>query len=709
MRGPLIVLALAALAGCSGGGGEVVVVAFGLDNRVEVTTLTFPTGLPQPGALTAVRAFPNLGFNRPVFLTAPSDGTNRIFVVEQDGRIYVFPNDRNVVGRTLFLDITGPVSRAGNEEGLLGLAFHPAYASNGYFYVYYSMANPRRSRISRFTVSAGDPNVADAGSELILLEFNQPFGNHNGGCLLFGPDGKLYISSGDGGSGNDPQNNAQNLGTLLGKILRLNDDGTVPADNPFIAQAGARGEIWAYGLRNPWRMSFDRNTGDLWCGDVGQNRVEEIDLIVRGANYGWRDFEGDRPNIPGGLPPFTPPVATYTHALGFSVTGGYVYRGTRVPSLFGAYMYADFVTNRVWALVWDGNQVVTNAQVMTASGGVASFGEDEAGELYFCSFDGNIYEFQDSGGGAPGLPQTLSATGIFSDTANLVPAPGVIEYDLNSPLWSDNARKRRWIALPGTARITFHPTDAWQFPIGTVFVKHFELDLAPGNVQRLETRVLIRHDSGWQGYTYRWNAQQTDANLIAGAETAVFTVEDPQAPGGQRDQTWPFPSRADCLTCHTAASGRVLGVRTRQLNRGFLYPSVTDNQLRTWNHLNLFATDIGNHEQYDALPNPADATAPTADRARAYLAANCAMCHLPNGPTPVNIDLRYGIPTSQMNTHNVAASSGGVRLVPGASATSVLWQRLGLLNNLRMPPLASNLVDANGRTLIGLWIDQGGN
>ena len=241
-----------------------------------------------------------------------------------------------------------------------------------------------------------------------------------------------------------------------------------------------------------------------------------------------------------------------------------------------------------------------------------------------------------------------------------------------------------------------------------MLVKHFELDLAPGSVQRLETRVLIRQDSGWQGYTYRWNAQQTDANLLAGAETAVFLVEDPQAPGGQRNQTWQFSSRADCLTCHTSASGRVLGIRTRQLNRDFSYPSVSDNQLRAWNHVNLFTTDIGDQEQYDALPDPADAAAPTADRARAYLATNCAMCHLPNGPTPVNIDLRFGIPSAQMNTHNVAASSGGIRLTPGTKETSVMWQRLGLLDNLRMPPLASNLVDADARTLIGLWIDQGG-
>lgn len=357
------------------------------------------TGPVQPlqASLMAEGAFPRLRFTNPLFITHAGDGSNRLFVVEQAGRIRVFPNDPSAASAGSFLDISGRVL-SGGEMGLLGLAFDPNYAANGFFYVNYTLDNPRRTRVSRFRVSTADPNTADSGSETVLLEFAQPFSNHNGGMLAFGPDGKLYVSSGDGGSGNDPENNAQSLSTPLGKILRINPDGSVPAENPFTSTAGARGEIWAYGLRNPWRMSFDRLTGRLWAGDVGQNAREEIDIIVRGGNYGWRVYEGARANInPDRLPlsAFIAPIHEYDHSQGRSITGGYVYRGPGLPAFQGAYFYADFISGRVWALVSDGNAgtVVSNTQVATIPN-PSSFGEDEAGELYVTSFDGNIYRFR---------------------------------------------------------------------------------------------------------------------------------------------------------------------------------------------------------------------------------------------------------------------------------------------------------------------------
>ena len=276
----------------------------------------------------------------------------------------------------------------------------------------------------------------------------------------------LYIASGDGGSANDPQNNAQNLGTLLGKLLRITPSGSIPADNPFVADPNARGEIWAYGLRNPWRFSFDRQTGTLWLGDVGQGDFEEIDIIRRGGNYGWRVYEGNRSNInPGNLPPsaFDEPVYTYGRSLGRSVTGGYVYRGSLLPSLVGAYFYADFSTGLVWALVHDGTQVLSNTHVATLSS-PASFGEDRDGEIYVCSFDGGIYGFEETAGGGPQLPALLSETGLFIDTANLLPQAGLIEYEVNSPRWSDGARTRQWLALPGLTTIDFEATAFWGFP-----------------------------------------------------------------------------------------------------------------------------------------------------------------------------------------------------------------------------------------------------
>ena len=718
MRNGLLLMVLLVGAGCgggSGGGGGSSAAPSGLEQRTAVTGLQFPTGQPQPGALTPVVAFPALSFASPAGLTFAPDGSNRVFVTELDGRVLVFPNNAAVTpaGVAEFLNLTpanGGQLISGGENGLLGLAFHPDYASNGLFYVSYTVNNPPRTRLSRLQVSA-DPNRANHASETILLEIDQPAGNHNGGCVSFGPDDKLYWSSGDGGNQHDPNERAQDPTFLLGKLLRLNPDGTVPGDNPFVGQPGYRPEIWAIGFRNPWRFSFDRSTGELWLGDVGQFSIEEIDLVTRGANYGWDFFEGTALHEGNADPSlFVPPVYEYSRALGRSVTGGFVYRGPSLASLVGAYVYADFISGQVWALVYDGNQVVRNEAVATVFN-PASFGEDAAGELYVCSFDGNVYQFEETAPGpGPGVPQQLSATGLFADVQNLIPTPGLIEYEVNAPLWSDGARKRRWIALPGTSRVDFSPTDAWTFPVGTVLVKHFELD-TPTGIRRLETRVLVRSTMGWDSYPYRWNPAQLDADLLASAATETIAAVDANGQGFAVD--WFFPGPTDCSQCHTAAAGHVLGVNTRQLNRDFAYPRVRDNQLRAWNFIGLFDRDIGAATQYSALADPADDERDIATRARSYLAANCAQCHRPGGPTPVNMDLRFAIPVAQTNLIGVTAtaSAGGapnlLRIDPGSRQSSELWERLRRLDSWRMPPLASHRADALAIELVGAWIDAG--
>ena len=344
------------------------------------------------------RAFPNLSFERPVDLQNAGDGTDRLFVVEQAGRILVFPNDPAAASAGVFLDIRDRVNDGGNEEGLLGLAFHPEYKTNGSFYVYYSVSDPRRSRLSRFSVSSQDPNAADPASEEILLEVDQPYSNHNGGQISFGPDGYLYVALGDGGSGGDPQGNGQNRSTLLGKILRIDADRApygIPPDNPFAGNTqGYREEIFAYGLRNPWRFSFDRPTGRLWAGDVGQNKYEEIDIIEAGKNYGWNVMEGKHCYdadvcATGGL---TLPVWEYPHSEGQSITGGFVYRGAALPELAGKYIYADFVSGKIWALRYDGQTPPVNDLLIDTRLNISSFGVDEAGELYLCAFDKRIYK-----------------------------------------------------------------------------------------------------------------------------------------------------------------------------------------------------------------------------------------------------------------------------------------------------------------------------
>ena len=363
--------------------------------------------------------WPNVTMQRPVWFCEAPDGSGRKFVVEQRGRVLLLPQDQSATNAAVFLDLTDRKPYTSNEEGLLGLAFHPQFASNGRFFVNYTQTNPaRRTIISEFHVSQADRNNADRSSERVLIEQAQPFSNHKGGCTVFGPDGYLYVSFGDGGSANDPKENGQNLKTLLGKIIRLDVNTSssllpygIPRDNPFAGKGGgARGEIWAYGLRNVWRFSFDRETGQCWAGDVGQNKFEEVDLIVRGGNYGWNWREGFHDFKTNGTPPadarFIPPIVEYphlklydtntTHSPGLSITGGYVYRGTKLPALRGCYVYADFAAGTIWALRRDGDGRVVEKGVLyatpkaTPTKGVASFGEESDGELRVLVFEGTV-------------------------------------------------------------------------------------------------------------------------------------------------------------------------------------------------------------------------------------------------------------------------------------------------------------------------------
>lgn len=352
---------------------------------------------------------------RPIVLTHAGDGSNRVFVASQRGIIYVFPNDQEAAQATVFLDIEDvvPYDDKTNEEGFLGMAFHPRYAENGQFFVFHTTKDkPHQSAVFRYQVSASDPNRADPKSAVEILKWKKPYWNHDGGTIVFGPDGCLYVAIGDGGLANDPHNNGQNLGTWLGKILRIDVDRqdpgknyAVPRDNPFVDRSDALPEIWAYGLRNVWRMAFDPATGVLWAGDVGQDIWEEIDLIVKGGNYGWRLREGKHPFGPRGAearPDLVDPIWEYHHDVGKSITGGLVYRGKRLPELEGAYLYADYVTGKLWALWYDADQrrVTANREIPSAAIPVLSFGEDEQGEAYFMTYSPTgqgLYRFAPAG------------------------------------------------------------------------------------------------------------------------------------------------------------------------------------------------------------------------------------------------------------------------------------------------------------------------
>jgi quinoprotein glucose dehydrogenase len=394
---------------------------------VLVPLAVMGAGLP---AIKLTSAFPNLHFNRPLWMEEIPDDSHRLVVVEQDGKMLIFSRDSGVKEAKTFLDISSRKPHVENEEGLLAFAFHPQYRTNGLLYIDYVQQSPKRTLLSEFRVSKTDSNMADLASERVLMQVSQPYWNHKGGTMLFGSDGLLYVSLGDGGSGGDPHNVGQSLHHLLGKILRIDVNSRtgllgygIPKDNPFVGRdkagnpksdpfdtmpSGHRPEIWAYGLRNVWRMSFDRETGELWAGEVGQDKWEEVDIITRGGNYGWNvleslhDFKKGR--LQGGAA--IDPIIEYPHNArlaseckfpehtpGLSITGGYVYRGKKYPPLQGVYLYSDFVLGTVWGLKYENGKVVTHGVLLkeNAVRQISSFAEDRAGELYAISFDGSIY------------------------------------------------------------------------------------------------------------------------------------------------------------------------------------------------------------------------------------------------------------------------------------------------------------------------------
>lgn len=722
--------------------------------RVPNSTLAMPASPPTSG-FASTPAFPGLVFTNPVCLAYPPGETNRLFIVEKRGRVIVITN-LAAPTRTVFLDITAKVTTStsdsiADERGLLGLAFHPGYATNRYFYLFYTgnsssaAGSGLHDRLSRFVATAANANLALSSSEENLINQYDQANNHNGGDLHFGPDGCLYVSLGDEGDANDTRNNSQRIAKdFYAGILRIDVDKrpgslapnshaaattnyAVPPDNPWVGATNFNGstvdsnavrtEFWAVGLRNPWRMSFDSFTGALYCGDVGQGTREEIDIIVRGGNYGWNYWEGllQRTNSTPGAFVHAPPLIDYPRSQGYSVTGGRVYRGPRLAQLFGAYVYADYGSGNVWALRHDGASVTQNT-LLFQDPGISAFGEDPSnGDLLYCDLASATNSTVDriiySGSVTSALPATLAATGAFADLATLQPAAGVVQYDLNAPFWSDHALKTRWFSVPNTnLTIGYNETDNWAFPTGTVWVKHFELELTngvPESRHRLETRLLVRTTNGVYGATYRWGTATNNATLVAEAGMdEAFVIHD----GGQtRTQVWHYPSRSECLMCHTAGGGWALGFNTAQLNRDFDYGGPIENQLKALSDAGYFNRPVTNATSLRALVVVTNASASLEWRARSYLAANCAACHLPGGSALGNWDARFATPTlvAGLLDGPLANSFGNDsnRVIrPGSTAHSMIHQRILRRGPGQMPPIASSVVDTNAVKLMADWI-----
>jgi putative heme-binding domain-containing protein len=726
-------------------------------------TTSHITGSPEPPLPYRMeRVFPKFTFKNPVlFLRSPD--SQRFFVAEQAGPIYSFKATGDAAKPDLFIDMSkdihswpkpGPVKGVGN---VYGLAFHPNFAKNRYCYICYVLSGmkaddqlPEGSRVSRFKVTDTDPPRVEPESEKVLITWLGD--GHNGGDLQFGPDGFLYISTGDGTSPSPPDrfNTGQDISDLLSSILRIDVDKeeggkpyAVPPDNPFVKMVGARPEVWAYGFRNPWRMSFDRANGDLWVGDVGWELWEMVFRVRKGGNYGWSVMEGPQQVRPGskvGPTPILPPAISFPHSEAASITGGYVYRGKRYPDLVGCYICGDWMSHKVWATRFDGDKIVSHREIAHGIERIVAFGEDADGELYIVNYDDNgtihrlVPNDLSTAAKTASFPRKLSETGLFASVKDGTPAPGLFPFDVQAEQWADHATAQRWLGLPGDTAVSYYTQPKPE--VGTFFAQHiwlprdgvlaktFSIEMERGNPatrKRIETQVLHWDGNVWQGYTYRWNDDQTDGDLVpaTGADRTLDII-DAKAPESHRKQVWHYPGRSECITCHNPWVGYLLGFNTNQLNKDKSYSWGTENQLQALTELGMLKPKDLKEQPApnfrDAFKNslcdPRDTSKSVADRARSYLHVNCAHCHQFGAGGTAQIELRYDMKPDQMNLIGKKPMQGSFDMPDANLVTagdpyhSLLFYRISKLGRGRMPHIGSDVVDDAGVELVGSWIKQ---
>lgn len=744
---------------------------YGLEKRVPVTTSRVQGRPEPPPPLKPERLYSKLRFKTTTLIDRLPD-TGQWLVGEMTGKIFLLPEDRDADQAQLFLDCQDLVEQLNQKsvyktpvelEALYATTFDPQFEQNRYCYVCYVVRSKDRSlaqleggtRVSRFTVKPTSPAEIDLASEEEIITWLQ--GGHNGGSLRFGLDGCLYISSGDGGFAFPPdgRRSGQDLSTLLSKVLRIDvrrqENGrnyAIPADNPFVDLDGARGETWCYGLRNPWKMSIDRVTGDLWVGDVGWELWELVYRVNKGDNFGWSVVEGSQPvHAEGqrGPTPIIPATMEIPHTDGASITGGFVYRGKQFPELVGHYVFGDWETRRVWAAkVAPDGKLQEKFEIIDPIVRIVDFAEDKDGELYLLDHDdGSIFSLARNVIPADnrGFPRKLSETGLFSSTPRHKLAPGVLSFSINSEQWSDGAVAERFVAIPGTDPIRLRSkakiipgsmfSRAADYPLNSVVCKTLSLDLVAGDPstrRRVETQMLHFDGREWQGYTYEWNEDQTDATLVdRTGKNRTFQIQDAEAPGGRTTLNWRFSARAECIRCHNPWSEYTLAFNIPQLNRDHDFGGVVDNQLRAYKHIGLMqdiADDADPHEPPGTLPAPKspedlprfappfDDSADINARARSYLHANCAHCHRFNGGGSSYIYLMHELSlrdTKAIGTRPTQGTFGipeAQVLAPGDPYRSVLYFRMSKIGPGHMPHLGAKTVDERGLKLIHDWIRQ---
>lgn len=730
-------------------------------------------------AWTVENAYPNLIFTDPLqlielpgtnrFLMAGKKG--KIWTFDKDPQTNTKQVVVDIESQVLTSGDAGLMGVAVHPE------FHVSGSPNeGYFYVWYRYkydpnynGNLAYLRLSRFRMTPGTYTAPNA-SEFVMIQQYDRHQWHNGGGLFFDPEGLLYITVGDEGGANDQYNTGQkiNVGLLAG-VLRIDVDQdlsrshtvrrqplnpatppsgwpgsysqgyTIPDDNPWQDPNGSiLEEFYAIGLRSPHRMTYDEVTGDIWVGDIGQGSREEISRIIKGGNYQWPYREGEI-NGPKAMP--NPLIGTdenpfyaYPRSQGTCVIGGFVYRGSKwASSLGGLYLFGDHTNRNVWTLDPNSANPQESFIVNVPAGGtgsksgISSFATDSAGEVYILKLfgtnldGGTIYKLK-ALDGSPEPPALLSQTDVFKNLQTLEPEDGLIPYDLNVPFWSDGAYKFRWMAIPNDGtynssaeQIVYSETGEWQFPIGTVLIKHFEYpvdDTDPTITRRLETRLMVHGSDGkYYGVTYRWRPDQSDAELLAGSWNEVISVNTAT---GSRNIVWEYPDRQQCLTCHNDAAGKVLGPKTRQLNGERLYTETgrTANQITTLEHLGIFSTSVDTNNLGSLLTSAStdDTNFPLELRARSYIDANCSYCHRPGNPIQANFDARLSTPLANAGIINGSlVSTLGLPIenvvYPGDTSYSVLYKRAHSIDpSIMMPPIAKNIVDVPGTDVIAEWI-----
>ena len=712
--------------------------------RTPLTT-SHVVGFPDPPLpYTAVKAFPNLHVERPLYILE-EPGTNNFLLLQHlqywagPSRLLRFINSPSVDHADVVLDI---------DRLVYGMTLHPDFLHNGYIYLIGNgpvEAAVHQDRISRYTIDRKTGKI-DPASELVILEWDS--NGHDGGDLSFGPDGYLYHAAGDGTADSDKNLRGQDITHLNSAMIRIDVDHpsngkpySIPQDNPFVNTPGARPEVWAYGFRNPWRLAFDKQTGQLWVGQNGQDAWESVILVHRAENYGWSVYEGGHPfNLTRtrGPTPIVPPIIDHPHSEMRSLTGGVVYHGSKLPDLDGAFIYGDWSTGRIWGAKAPNDKLTWHHELMRSAMQIVGFRETSNGDLLVIDEGSGIYRIEKTPEGttSPPFPRKLSETGLFASTKDQTPAPGLVPYEVNSPLWSDGATKQRFMAIPGSEPAEMTAIHGWNFPEGAVMVKTFSLPGPDGAPRRVETRLLTKQIGQWIGYSYIWNDEQTDATLVdAAGVDKPYAVHDAS---GDRTQTWHYPSRAECMTCHTRASNFVLGLSTLQLNRSITHDGKIENQLEYFQHQGMVQVDYATYLTGQAPPPPAANPAPrkmspelpsdpaeiphlvdpsdtsqsVGDRARSYLHANCAICHVKEGGGNALIDLEFQTPSDMMRAinqppvHEKFDLPDARIIAAGAPDSSVLYHRMSIRGQGQMPPLATNRVDEKNLALLRQWIES---